>query len=41
MERIQGLVLLLGGGGKGLQGVGVPIVKTLFFLTILFIESKV
>lgn len=33
MERIQGLVLLSGGGGKGLQGVGVPIVKTLGFFS--------
>lgn len=31
MERIQGVVLLSGGGGKGAPGVGVPVVKTLFF----------
>lgn len=41
MERIQGLVLLLGGGGKGAPGGGCSYCKNSVFLAILFIESKV
>lgn len=41
MERIQGLVLLSGGGGKGAPGGGCSYCKNSVFLAILFIESKV
>lgn len=41
MERIQGLVLLSGGGGKGARGGGCSYCKNSVFLAILFIESKV
>lgn len=41
MERIQGLVLLSGGGGKGAQGGGCSYCKNSVFLAILFIECKV
>lgn len=42
MERIQGLVLLSGGGGKGAPGGGCSYCKnSVFFNNFVYIESKV